>query len=107
LGYGVVRTAPEYEVFAACFFFGTPPDPPGDGEALVWATDHASSACGTCLEFPCTRRFEDELVVETAGTPWGDCDAVHDGGAWARVPDAPTIVVLEEMPPVPDYHPCP
>ena len=62
---------------------------------------------GTCLEFPCTRRFDDELIVETAGTPWGDCDAIHDGGAWARVANAPTIIILEEMPPTPEYHPCP
>jgi hypothetical protein len=47
------------------------------------------------------------LLVETAGAPWGDCDAIHDGGAWARVTDAPAIVIVEEMPPIPAYGPCP
>jgi hypothetical protein len=106
-GNGVVRTEAEYEAFANCFPPDTAPDPPGPDEALVWATDHSNAACGTCLEFPCTRRFDDELIVETAGTPWGDCDAVHDGGAWARVANAPTIIILEEMPPTPEYQPCP
>jgi len=76
-------------------------------QALVWATDYSNAACGTCLEFPCARRFGDQLIVETAGAPWGDCDAIHYGGAWARVPDAPTIAILEEMPPIPVYQPCP
>lgn len=106
-GTGVVRTGTEYADFAACFFPGSAPDPPGAGEALVWATDYSDAACGTCLEFPCTGRTGDELIVETAGAPWGDCDAVHDGGAWARVVDAPTITIIEEMPPTPDYQPCP
>jgi len=106
-GQGVVRTATEYAAFAACFLPGAAPNPPRSGEALVWATDHSNAACGTCLEFPCARRFGNELIVETAGAPWGDCDAIHDGGAWARVADAPTIVILEEMPPIPDYRPCP
>jgi hypothetical protein len=105
-GNGVVRTPAEHAAFAACFAPGPAPDPPAAGEALVWATDHSNAACGTCLEFPCTRRFVGELIVETAGTPWGDCDAIHDGGAWARVADAPTITILEEMPPVPAYAPC-
>lgn len=106
-GHGIVRTNAEYAALAACFAPGTAPDAPEAGEALVWVTDHSNAACGTCLEFPCARRFDDELVVETAGTPWGDCDAIHDGGAWARVVDSPTIVILEEMPPIPDYAPCP
>jgi hypothetical protein len=106
-GNGVVRTPPEYDAFAACFNPGTAPDPPGAGEALVWATDYSSAACGTCLEFPCARRFGDELLADTAGAPWGDCDAEHAGGAWARVVDAPTITILEEIPPIPNYHPCP
>jgi hypothetical protein len=106
-GNGVVRTGAEYDAFAACFNPGTAPDPPAPGEALVWATDHSSAACGTCLEFPCTRRFDDTLIAETAGAPWGDCDAIHDGGAWARVVDAPTVAILEEMPPIPNYQPCP
>ena len=107
LGDGVVRTSAEYDAFASCFFPGSAPDPPGPDEALVWATDYSNAACGTCLEFPCTRRVGDQLIVETAGAPWGDCDAVHHGGAWARVPDAPTIAILEEMPPIPVYQPCP
>jgi len=106
-GQGVVRTVPDYTAFATCFLPGPAPDPPEPGEALVWATDHSNAACGTCLEFPCARRFGNDLIVETAGAPWGDCDAIHDGGAWARVADAPTIVILEEMPPIPDYRPCP
>ena len=104
---GVVRTSAEYDAFASCFFPGSAPDPPGPDEALVWATDYSNAACGTCLEFPCARRVGDQLIVETAGAPWGDCDAVHHGGAWARVPDAPTIAILEEMPPIPVYQPCP
>jgi hypothetical protein len=104
---GVVRTATEYDDFASCFFPGSAPAPPGPGEALVWATDYSDAACGTCLEFSRAIRVDDELIAETAGAPWGDCDAIHDGGAWARVPDAPTITILEEMPPIPDYHPCP
>jgi hypothetical protein len=107
LGNGVVRTGAEYDALAACFFPGTAPDPPDAGEALVWATDYSNAACGTCLEFPCARRYGEQLIVETAGTPWGECDAVHFGGAWARVPDAQTISILEEMPPVADYQPCP
>lgn len=106
-GNGIVRTDAEYLAFASCFFSGGAPDPPGTNEALVWATDYSNAACGTCLEFPCTRRFDDELIVETAGAPWGDCDAIHYGGTWARVPDAPVIVILEEMPPIPAYQPCP
>ena len=106
-GSGVVRSAAEYGAFAACFFPGAAPGPPSSGEALVWVTDYSNAACGTCLEFPCARRIDDELVVETAGAPWGDCDAVHHGGAWARVPDAPTITIVGEMPPIPDYQPCP
>jgi hypothetical protein len=106
-GNGVVRTGTEYTDFASCFFPGSAPDPPASGEALVWATDYSDAACGTCLEFPCARRIGDVLQAETAGAPWGDCDAIHDGGAWARVVDAPTITILEEMPPIPEYHPCP
>lgn len=106
-GNGVVRTAAEYDAFASCFFPGSAPAPPEAGEALVWATDYSNAACGTCLEFPCARRVDDQLIVEKAGKPWGDCDAVHFGGAWARVPDAPAVVILEEMPPIPEYQPCP
>lgn len=106
-GNGVARSGDEYEVFAACFFPGAAPDPPAAGEALVWATDYSSAACGTCLEFPCARRVGDQLIVEKAGRPWGDCDAIHDGGAWARVSDAPVITFQAEMPPIPEYQPCP
>jgi len=106
-GNGVVRTEAEYAAFAFCFDPGAAPDPPAPGETLVWATDYSNAACGTCLEFPCARRFDDLLIVEKAGAPWGDCDAIHNGGAWARVVDAPTITFLAEMPPLPEYHPCP
>ncbi len=106
-GNGVARTGAEYDAFAACFNPGAAPDPPGPGEALVWATDHSNAACGTCLEFPCARRVDDVLTVEKAGAPWGDCDAIHDGGAWARVVDAPMITFQAEMPPIPEYQPCP
>ena len=102
-----MRTGAEYDDFAGCFFPGTAPDPPQPGEALVWATDYSNAACGTCLEFPCASRIGDELLVESAGAPWGDCDAIHDGGAWARVVDAPTITILAQVPPIPDYQPCP
>lgn len=103
---GVIRDVPEYEAFAACFSGGTEPAPPAAGEALVWKTDHASSACGTCLEFACADLAGDDLVARPRGLPWGDCDAIHHGGAWARVPDVARIVILEEMPPTPDYGPC-
>ncbi len=106
VGQGVIRDAAEYELFAACYSPGTAPDPPTATEALVWVTDYASSACGTCLEFPCARLFGNELVVERKGQPWGDCDAIHDGGAWARVPAVDVITILEEMPPFPEYAPC-
>ena len=106
-GNGVVRTSAEYNAFASCFFPGSAPDPPEPDEALVWATDYSNAACGTCLEFLCARRDGDLLTVEKAGAPWGDCDAIHHGGAWARVSDAPGITFLEEMPPIPEYRPCP
>ena len=105
-GEGIFRDAAEYDLLAACFT-GDPPPRPGPGVALVWATDHSNAACGTCLEFPCAIRVGDELIVGMAGTPWGDCDAIHHGGAWTRVVDAPTITILEEMPPIADYQPCP
>ncbi len=106
-GNGVVRTGAEYDAFASCFLPGSAPDPPGSDEALVWAIDYSNAACGTCLEFPCTRRVGEQLIVEKAGAPWGDCDAIHHGGAWARVAHAPVITFSEEMPPIPEYQPCP
>ena len=103
---GVIRDALEYDAFAACFTPGWEPPPPGAGEALVWKTDYANAACGTCLEFTCAERAGDELILRPLGLPWGDCDAIHHGGAWALVPDAPSILFLEQMPPAPDYSPC-
>jgi hypothetical protein len=105
-GEGIVRDAAEYDLLAACFT-GDPPPRPGPGVALVWATDHSNAACGTCLEFTCAQQLGGaNLEVRRLGRPWGDCDAIHDGGAWALVPAAPIITLVEEMPPFPEYGLC-
>ena len=105
---GVIRTAAEYASFAACHLPGDPmlPAPLGPGEVIVWATDYSSAACATCLEVRCARWDGADLVAETAGAPWGDCDAIHHGGAWARVPEAVTIRIEHVDEAAPPWPAC-